>query len=131
MIFQISVSVLNVSPKGGIGLTTMFSQPLRTKPCFPNASPGLRLPGAKRDQPEQGVIVVAIDPNFIGKGAAMPPPPPLPWQPLQSNDMKNLLAFLGDGGEVRMGAFQFAFRRPRHALQRRHGFIGGELGRAE
>jgi hypothetical protein len=33
MIFQISSSVLKISPKCGIGPTT-FSEPLRTKPCF-------------------------------------------------------------------------------------------------
>jgi hypothetical protein len=43
MIFQTSSSVLMVSPKEGIGPTT-FSEPLRTNPCFRNASPGLRLP---------------------------------------------------------------------------------------
>jgi hypothetical protein len=67
MIFQTPSSVLRVSPKEGIGPTT-FSEPLRTNPCFRNASPGLRPACAKRDHPEQRVVMIAINPNLIGEG---------------------------------------------------------------
>jgi hypothetical protein len=66
IIFQISSLRFTISPKGGMGPTT-FSEPLRTTPWFAKPPPMLRLPVPSTNEPEQRIVVIAVNPNLIGE----------------------------------------------------------------
>ena len=112
-----------VSPKEGIGPTT-FSEPLRTNPCFRNASPGLRTPCPKRDHPEQRVVVIAINPDLIGEGCRHASTTTASMAAIAVVRSVYLETFGGDAGEIRVGVFQLTSWRADRALKWRHGLFG-------
>ena len=124
MIFQTSSSVLRVSPKGGIGPTTC-SEPLRTNPCFLKRVAWAETPGAKRDHPEQRVVVIAINPNLIGEGCRHTATTTASMAAIAVMRSIYPETFGGDTGEVRVGVFQLTSWRADRALQWRHSFLGG------
>ena len=86
------------------------------------ALPLERFAGAKRNQPEQRVVIVAIDPNWIGEGRCHASAATPSMAAVAVERHVYLMTFLGDAGEVPVRAFELTFGRAGYALQRRHGF---------
>lgn len=78
----------------------------------------------KRDQPEQRVVVIAINPNLIGEGRRHSAATTASMAAIAVVSQVDLVTFLGDAGEVRVWAFQLTFWCADRALKRRHGLLG-------
>jgi hypothetical protein len=78
----------------------------------------------KRDQPEQRVVVIAINPNLIGEGRRHSSATTASMAATAVVSQVDFVTFLGDAGEVRVWAFQLTFWRADRALKRRHGLLG-------
>jgi hypothetical protein len=81
-------------------------------------------PGAKRDHPEQRVVVFAINPNLIGEGCRHATTTAASMAATAVVRSVYLETFGSDTGEVRVGAFQLTFWCARQSLQGRHGLLG-------
>src|SRR6476660_6647304 len=104
-------------PDYGLGALAFVAQ-------LPERIAGTKLTCAKRDEPEQRVVVIAIDPNLIGKGRRHAAAAPTSMAAIAACSHVLAMAFLGDAGEVCVGAFQLTFRRAGHAFHRGHGLLG-------
>ena len=87
----------------------------------------LELDGAKRDQPEQRIVSVAIDPNWIGKRRCHAAAATTSMAAVAVERHVYLMTFLGDVSEVPVRAFELTFRRAGYAFQGRHGFPGRDV----
>jgi hypothetical protein len=81
-------------------------------------------PCAKRDHPEQRVVVIAINPNLIGEGCRHATTTTASMAATAVVRSVYLETFGGDTGEVLIGAFQLASWRADRALKWRHGLLG-------
>jgi hypothetical protein len=80
--------------------------------------------GAKRDHPEQRIVVIAINPNLIGEGCRHAATTTASMAATAVVRSVYLETFGGDIAEVRVGAFQLAYWRAHRALQWRRGLLG-------
>lgn len=81
--------------------------------------------GAKRDHPEQRIVVIAINPNLIGEGCRHTATTTASMAAIAVMRSIYPETFGGDTSEVRVGAFQLTSWRADRKLQWRHGFLGG------
>jgi len=79
---------------------------------------------AKRDHPEQRVVVIAINPNLIGEGRRHAATTTASMAAAAVVRSVYLETFGGDAGEVRVGVFQLTSWRADRALKWRHGLFG-------
>jgi hypothetical protein len=86
-----------------------------------------RFAGAKCNQPEQRIVSVAIDPNWIGKRRCHASAATTSMAAVAVERHVYLMTFLGDAGEVPVRAFELTFRRAGYAFQGRHGFPGRDV----
>jgi hypothetical protein len=78
-------------------------------------------PGAKRDHPEQRVVVIAINPNLIGEGRRHAAAATASMAATAVVRSVYLETFGGDTGEVRVGGFQLTSWRADRAVKRGRG----------
>ena len=79
---------------------------------------------AKRDHPEQRVVVIAINPNLIGEGRRHAATTTASMAAAAVVRSVYLETFGSDAGEVRVGAFQLTSWRADRALKRGRGLPG-------
>jgi len=91
---------------------------------LPERVAGTELTCAERNQPEKCVVVIAIDPIRIGEGHRHAAAAASPMAAIAACSHVLAMAFLGDAGEVRVGALQLAFGCASFALHRCHGLPG-------
>ena len=92
----------------------------------------LQLVGAERDQAEQRVVVLAVDPDLIGEGRAHAAAAGAAVTAIAAGGHEFLVAFFGDLGEVRIGTLQAALLRFPRRLGRAAasgGFASARRGR--
>jgi hypothetical protein len=76
---------------------------------------------AERDQPEQRVVVLAVDPHLIGQRRTHASAAATAVAAVAAGRHEFLVAFIGDLGEVRIRAFQFALGGAFGGCRRRSG----------
>jgi hypothetical protein len=77
--------------------------------------------GAEGDHPEQSVVVVSVNPNFVGEGCCHSAAAAAAMAAVAVMREVNLVTFLGDGCEVPIGAVQLPPWRVCRALEWRDG----------
>ena len=97
---------------------------LAHEPLLPERVAWAEATCAKRDHPEQRVVVIAINPNLIGERCRHAATTTASMAAIAVVRSVYLETFGGDAGEVRVGAFQLTSWRADRALKWRHGFPG-------
>src|SRR5262245_60979918 len=72
---------------------------------------GAQLTCAKRNQPEQCIVVITVDPNWIGQRRCHAAAAAAAMAAIAACSHVLAMAFLSDAGEIGVGAFQLTFRR--------------------
>src|SRR6476646_2765491 len=103
---------------------------LAHEPLLPKRVAWAETPGAKRDHPEQRVVVIAINPNLIGEGCRHASATTSSMAATAVVRSVYLETFGSDAGEVRVGAFQLTSWRADRALKRGRGRRGRGIAAA-
>ena len=98
---------------------------LSHEPLFLKRVAWAETPGAKRDHPEQRIVIIAINPNLIREGCRHATTSTASMAAIAVMRSIYPETFGGDTGEVRVGVFQLTSWRADRALQWRHSFLGG------
>jgi hypothetical protein len=75
-----------------------------------------RFAGAKCNQPEQRVVIVAIDPNWIGEGRCHASAATTSMAAIAVERHVDLMTVFGDAGKVPVRAFELTFGRAGYAF---------------